>query len=268
MTRSRVYVGSPAGSPVLTAMSTGSRSPTCRRRPSSGADPGRTKTTEASTSPDRAVARKSQPTQYTPSEPPPRAELTQRAVIALVPLGDLDPRIDPAGICLVLESQLWIPCAVLPPQQFPDEIALDPERNQWRAGKVLAALHAARPAIEAIRAHARRAEPEECCGLLFGRPGLIEEARAAANVAEDPARRFEIDPQALIDAHRAARSGGANLIGYYHSHPKGSARPSVVDETMAARDGGVWAIAAADGVTFWRDGERGFEPLSYALEDR
>jgi predicted Zn-dependent protease len=80
-------------------------------------------------------------------EPAARAELTQRAAIALVPLGELDPRIDPAGICLVLEAQLWLPCVALPPQQFPDELGFDPERNQWRAGQVLAALHAARPAI-------------------------------------------------------------------------------------------------------------------------
>ena len=81
------------------------------------------------------------------SEPATRAELTQRAAIALVPLGELDRRIDPVGICLVLETQLWLPCIALPPQQFPDELGFDPERNQWRAGSVLAALGAARPAI-------------------------------------------------------------------------------------------------------------------------
>jgi tetratricopeptide (TPR) repeat protein len=81
------------------------------------------------------------------AEPATRAELTQRAAIALVPLGEIDPRIDPAGICLVLETQLWLPCVALPPQQFPNQLGFDPDRNQWRAGRVLEALHAARPAI-------------------------------------------------------------------------------------------------------------------------
>ena len=36
----------------------------------------------------------------------------------------------------------------------------------------------------------------------------------------------------------------------------------------AAGDGRVWAIVGQGGVTFWRDEEVGFVPLSYAIEDR
>lgn len=114
---------------------------------------------------------------------------------------------------------------------------------------------------------ARRAAPEECCGLLLGRDGVIAEARPAANIAPERRRRFEIDPQALVDAYRAARSGEAQIIGYYHSHPMGPAKPSAVDQAMAARDGKVWAIVGETGIAFWRDDEEGFEPLSYAMED-
>jgi proteasome lid subunit RPN8/RPN11 len=103
--------------------------------------------------------------------------------------------------------------------------------------------------------------------MLLGH-GAIEEARAAANVTPEPARRFEIDPQALVDAQRAARAGGPEVIGYYHSHPTGSAAPSATDRAMASRDGKVWAIIGEDGVTFWRDDEAGFAPLSYVVEDR
>jgi proteasome lid subunit RPN8/RPN11 len=112
------------------------------------------------------------------------------------------------------------------------------------------------------------AAPDECCGLLLGREGAIEEARAARNVAADPHRRFEIDPQALIDAHRSARAGGAQVLGYYHSHPLGEATPSPTDQRMAARDGSVWVIVGQTAITFWRDGKEGFEPLSYTAEDR
>lgn len=121
--------------------------------------------------------------------------------------------------------------------------------------------------LEVLLAERDRAAPDECCGLLLGRDA-IDEARPAANVAPDPRRHFEIDPQALVDAHRAARAGGPQVFGYYHSHPTGPAEPSATDRAMAAGDGRVWAIVGADDVTFWRDEEAGFAPLPYAVEDR
>ena len=128
-------------------------------------------------------------------------------------------------------------------------------------------LRVTRAAIEGIRDAARAAAPEECCGLLLG-GDAIEEARPARNVSADRFRRFEIDPQALIDAHRAARSGGPLVLGYYHSHPAGPAEPSAIDRAHSAGDGKVWAIFAEGGVTFWRDDRDGFAPLPYLVEDR
>jgi proteasome lid subunit RPN8/RPN11 len=118
-----------------------------------------------------------------------------------------------------------------------------------------------------MQAAARESAPEECCGLLLGR-GAVEEVRAAENVAADRSRRFEIDPQALIDAHRAARAGGLEVVGYYHSHPSGLAEPSAIDRAMASGDGKVWGIVGEGGVTFWRDDGDSFAPLPYTMEDR
>lgn len=117
-------------------------------------------------------------------------------------------------------------------------------------------------ALAAMRAHAVAAMGEECCGLLLGRDDGIEEVRPAPNVHPSPATHFEIDPQALIDAHRAARAGGPELIGYYHSHPRGPAEPSATDRAMAAGDGRVWAIIGKSAISFWRDGPGGFTPLA------
>jgi proteasome lid subunit RPN8/RPN11 len=128
-------------------------------------------------------------------------------------------------------------------------------------------LRVTREALERMRAEAAAAAGEECCGLLLG-VGGIDEARPAVNVAADRRRRFEIDPQALVDAHRAARQGGPAVVGYYHSHPMGPAEPSATDRAMAAGDGSVWAIVGADGVRFWRDDGQGFARLSYVVEDR
>jgi proteasome lid subunit RPN8/RPN11 len=120
--------------------------------------------------------------------------------------------------------------------------------------------------IATLLAEAARAAPAECCGLLLGGE-IVNEARPAANLASDPLRRFEIDPAALIAAHRAARVGGPQVLGYYHSHPAGHPVPSATDCEHAGGDGSVWAIVASGDVAFWRDGARGFEALSYAVVD-
>lgn len=121
--------------------------------------------------------------------------------------------------------------------------------------------------IATLLKEAAEAAPLECCGLLLGRDGRVLEARTAANVAADPARHFEIDPAALFAAHRAARSGGLDLIGYYHSHPTGHPLPSATDCEHASGDGRAWAIIAGGEVTFWYDGTDGFAPLACLVID-
>jgi desampylase len=123
-------------------------------------------------------------------------------------------------------------------------------------------------AYATMLAAAAAARPLEACGLLFGTGAHVARMQLTANVASDPAWHFEIDPAALIAAHRAMRDGiGLQLVGYFHSHPNGLARPSATDCEAAAHDGRVWIIVADDATTCWRDGPEGFEPLSYALSD-
>lgn len=121
--------------------------------------------------------------------------------------------------------------------------------------------------FEDLIGEARRAYPLEACGLLFGRADRIDQLQPARNVHPRPQTHFEIDPQALVDAHRSARQGGPDLLGYYHSHPRGSAEPSSTDRAHASGDGRIWAIVAGGDVTFWRDGEGGFAKLSYSADD-
>ncbi|MGF7146626.1 proteasome lid subunit RPN8/RPN11 [Sphingomonas zeicaulis] len=92
--------------------------------------------------------------------------------------------------------------------------------------------------------HAAAASPAlEICGLLLGGEGRIDAILPAANVAADPARRFEIDPATLFAAHRAARAGGAQVVGHYHSHPTGLAEPSPRDAEQAV-GGEYWLVLA------------------------
>jgi proteasome lid subunit RPN8/RPN11 len=117
--------------------------------------------------------------------------------------------------------------------------------------------------LATLRQEAQAAAPSECCGLLLGTGARIDQAAPAANVSPEPRLRFEIDPAALFAAHRAARSGGPQVIGYFHSHPAGHPVPSATDCEHSTGDLRVWAIVAGDEVAFWRDSGNGFTPLSW-----
>ena len=120
-------------------------------------------------------------------------------------------------------------------------------------------------AIDAMRAAAVGSAPHEACGILLGAPDVIESLGETRNMHPTPGTHFEIDPQALIDAHRAEREGGPMVVGYFHSHPTGPARPSATDQAMAAADGRIWAILGEGQLRLWRDAPGGFTEISYQV---
>jgi len=89
--------------------------------------------------------------------------------------------------------------------------------------------------LEAIRRHAAAAYPDECCGALIGAAAdetLIEvvDAKALDNVTDEgPRRRFRVSPADYRQSEARARELGAELLGFYHSHPDHPARPSQYD---------------------------------------
>ena len=118
--------------------------------------------------------------------------------------------------------------------------------------EMVTTLRIASGMLDRIVAETNAAPGVEVCGLLLGRGLEVTAVVPCRNVAADPATRFEIDPAALLAAHRAARGGGAAVIGHYHSHPSGRSEPSWRDAENAATDGTVWVIAAGADVTAWR----------------
>jgi proteasome lid subunit RPN8/RPN11 len=100
-----------------------------------------------------------------------------------------------------------------------------------------------------IGAEARAAFPRECCGLMEGiREGSIAKVFAihpARNLAKED-DRFEIDPATHIGLLRRLRGGTRKIIGCYHSHPNGPARPSVRDREAAIDRDFLWLIVSID----------------------
>ena len=125
-----------------------------------------------------------------------------------------------------------------------------------------------------IRRHGREAYPHECCGALIGREQRVTEALALPNsTTEGPRRRFLVRAADYRAAERRATQLGAELLGFYHSHPDHPARPSRYDLDHA------WpvfayVIVAVDGgqptaLTSWRlcEDRSAFDEEPVAVED-
>jgi proteasome lid subunit RPN8/RPN11 len=89
-------------------------------------------------------------------------------------------------------------------------------------------------ALDTIRAHGASTYPDECCGALIGSSTdsdtQVVEARPLDNVtAEGPRRRFLVSAADYRAAERHAATAGAELVGFYHSHPDHPAEPSQYD---------------------------------------
>ena len=82
--------------------------------------------------------------------------------------------------------------------------------------------------VNDMLAHARDEAPDECCGLLLGTRDVISRSFRARNARRSP-RAYLIDPRDHFAAIKAAREAGAEVVGYYHSHPVSAPDPSDTD---------------------------------------
>ena len=113
------------------------------------------------------------------------------------------------------------------------------------------------PVDAAIRAHGAETYPNECCGALIGRDGVVTEVYGLPNTTEEgPRRRFMVQPGDYREAEKRASASGGELLGFYHSHPDHPARPSQYDLDHAWPFFSYFFVAVRAGVpedmTSWR----------------
>ncbi|HEV7510322.1 MAG TPA: M67 family metallopeptidase [Candidatus Acidoferrum sp.] len=94
-----------------------------------------------------------------------------------------------------------------------------------------------------IRAHGAQTYPHECCGALLGRDTEVADRRVCREIHalhplvnrrdDSPHNRFSVTSQDVLDAEKAARQQGLEVVGWYHSHPDHPARPSQYDRDHA-----------------------------------
>jgi len=94
-----------------------------------------------------------------------------------------------------------------------------------------------RRVLESVAAHARESFPHESCGILLAGiedPSTVRWSLRAENAENvHPERAYVLGHKAHIRAVKMEFSGTARIVGYYHSHPDGEARPSQNDVNQA-----------------------------------
>jgi proteasome lid subunit RPN8/RPN11 len=118
--------------------------------------------------------------------------------------------------------------------------------------------------LEELVRQARQSLPEECCGILLGAEGVSGCVRAHRAVPVENVstrcrkREYLVAPLEILRAHRQARREGLEIVGYYHSHPSGSAFPSVNDCQKAWPDTSYVILGVSGGevadIRSWRLG--------------
>lgn len=108
--------------------------------------------------------------------------------------------------------------------------------------------------------HALETAPEECCGILLGpKPDRATDAIRAENVHAKPRTEYEVDPDALLEAVERTEKDDEEIVGFYHSHPRGYAAFSETDRTRGSWEGTTYLLVSLAPLTFlagrW-DGER------------
>ena len=86
--------------------------------------------------------------------------------------------------------------------------------------------------IEQIIQHAKRELPNEACGYLASRNGVIIKAFEMRNIDNSP-EHFSFDPAEQFSVFREVRKQGLSITANYHSHPSTPSRPSEEDIRLA-----------------------------------
>ena len=147
-------------------------------------------------------------------------------------------------------------------------------------------LHLSPELAERIRQHGAETFPHECCGALLGRDSAfgddsLEPSREVLELFplvnrrdDSPRNRFAVTAEDVLEAEKAARRHGLDVVGWYHSHPDHPARPSAFDREHAWPWYSYIIVSVMSGapaeMTSWRlnDDRQEYSPERIEIRDR
>lgn len=106
--------------------------------------------------------------------------------------------------------------------------------------------------------HALKEYPKECCGFLIGYANnnllICVDIKTTNNIAKNPQKFFEINPQDIINIQKKYRNTKLLVIGHYHSHPNMilNSKPSKKDIDSIHDSNLCWVIVGInnDGIEY------------------
>lgn len=89
-----------------------------------------------------------------------------------------------------------------------------------------------RSLIDEIISHCRDVYPNEACGILAGKGGIVQKVYKMRNI-EDSSVSYMVDPKEQFAVMKEMRGKGFEIVAIYHSHPYSDAYPSPRDIRLA-----------------------------------
>lgn len=91
--------------------------------------------------------------------------------------------------------------------------------------------------------HCRTGYPNEACGILAGRDGVVKNIYRMKNVENSPVS-YMMDPSEQFRVMKDMRSEGLSMLAIFHSHPCATAYPSAKDVSLAFYEDVVYIIVS------------------------
>ena len=100
--------------------------------------------------------------------------------------------------------------------------------------------------------HSHKEEPNESCAILYGDKNnetyTVKEIWLTENIASSP-KEFTLSPEQNKEMHDKEKID-LEIIGIFHSHPKGEALPSSTDKKFMQNNPYVWIIYSGTNKNF------------------
>jgi proteasome lid subunit RPN8/RPN11 len=129
-------------------------------------------------------------------------------------------------------------------------------------------LRIRRRELDEIICHSKREDPVEACGILAGKTTGVDgtpirdvlKVYQCRNELDSPTE-YRIEPEQQLRIFDEIEEAGLDLVGFYHSHPRGNPRPSSIDRERANYVGYSYLIVSLnpERISSWFLDEFGFK---------
>ena len=86
--------------------------------------------------------------------------------------------------------------------------------------------------LQVLFDHCLAGYPNEACGMLGGKAGMVEKVYCMTNAKPGP-DYYEMEAEEQFRVMKDIRQTGLEMVGMFHSHPGGRAYPSSIDVEKA-----------------------------------